>query len=93
MSQCGAGIGEGFNVNIPFAYSDSGGYGDDDYDYILEKVVLPIANEFQPTLIVIASGFDACAEDPIGGNLVTPAWFGKATHQMKVGNKSRSKRT
>ena len=54
--------GLGFNVNIPLdGYSDldGPGLGDSDYLAVFEEVVLPLAREFRPELIVIPAGFDA----------------------------------
>jgi len=40
-----------------------------DVDYIaaLDLVVLPVAQSFDPDLVILAAGFDAAAGDPLGG--------------------------
>jgi acetoin utilization deacetylase AcuC-like enzyme len=38
-----------------------------DYLAAFSHVILPIAYEFAPDLIVVSAGFDAAAGDPIGG--------------------------
>lgn len=43
------------------------------------QVVLPIAREFAPDIILISAGFDAAAGDPIGGCNLTPDCFGAMT--------------
>jgi len=43
------------------------------------QVLLPIAREFAPDLILISAGFDAAAGDPIGGCNLTPDCFGAMT--------------
>lgn len=43
------------------------------------QVLLPIAHEFAPDIILISAGFDAAAGDPIGGCNLTPECFGAMT--------------
>lgn len=78
--QVGEGLGEGFNINIPWPI---GGVGDADYIYAFRKVVMPVCNEFQPDLVIISSGFDAADGDVIGGCHVSPAGYGQMTHMLK----------
>ncbi|KAL2828050.1 hypothetical protein BDW59DRAFT_143701 [Aspergillus cavernicola] len=76
---CGAGPGVGRNVNIPWP---SQGMGDGDYMYAFQQVVMPIAQEFNPDLVIIASGFDAAVGDELGGCFVTPACYAHMTHML-----------
>lgn len=46
---CGTGAGYGRNVNIPWP---SQGMGDGDYMYAFQQVVMPIAQEFDPDLVI-----------------------------------------
>lgn len=41
--------------------------GDVEYLAAMTQVVLPIATEFNPDLVIVSAGFDACAGDPLGG--------------------------
>ncbi|KAL1984364.1 hypothetical protein VTN96DRAFT_9225 [Rasamsonia emersonii] len=77
--QCGAGAGIGKNINIPWP---SQGMGDGDYMYAFQQVVMPIANEFNPDLVIVASGFDAASGDDLGGCFVTPACYAHMTHML-----------
>jgi hypothetical protein len=43
------------------------------------QVLVPIAREFAPDVILISAGFDAAAGDPIGGCNLTPECFGAMT--------------
>jgi acetoin utilization deacetylase AcuC-like enzyme len=79
----GSGTGFGYNINLPLSYRP-GGYDDKDYDYLLQELVLPISRQYDPQLIIIAAGYDACANDPVGGNKITPKWFGNATKIFQV---------
>jgi acetoin utilization deacetylase AcuC-like enzyme len=57
----GAGAGVGANLNVPLL----AGSGDDAYRYAFERIVLPALERFSPELIVVASGLDASAVDPL----------------------------
>lgn len=48
------------------------------------SVVLPIAHDFQPDVILVSCGFDAAAGHPapLGGYRVTPACFGWMVQQL-----------
>lgn len=76
---CGEGAGMGKNVNIPWFDS---GMGDDDYMYAFQQVVMPIAQEFDPDFVIVASGFDAADGDVLGGCHVTPACYAHMTHML-----------
>lgn len=76
---CGSGAGLGTNVNIPWSKD---GMGDADYVYAFQQVVMPIATEFNPDLVIIAAGFDAAEGDMLGGCNVTPAGYAHMTHML-----------
>jgi histone deacetylase 6 len=78
-SHCGRGAGLGKNVNIPWSKK---GMGDADYIYAFQQVVMPIATEFEPDLVIIAAGFDAAEGDMLGGCKVTPAGYAHMTHML-----------
>lgn len=77
---CGAGEGLGMNINIPWPTK---GMGDADYMFAFQHVVMPIAHEFDPDLVIIAAGFDAAAGDQLGGCFVSPACYAHMTHMLK----------
>jgi len=62
----GAGAGEGFNLNIPLP----AGSGHKCYLYAVERLVIPALEQFKPELIVLASGLDANAVDPLARQLL-----------------------
>ncbi|KAM3423062.1 Histone deacetylase [Cercospora zeina] len=76
---CGRGEGLGKNVNIPWTKQ---GMGDADYLYAFQQVVMPIATEFNPDLVIVAAGFDAAQGDMLGGCDVTPAGYAHMTHML-----------
>lgn len=75
----GEGRGEGFNVNIPW---NKHKMGDSDYIAAFQRIILPIAYEFNPELVLVSAGFDAVVADPIGHYNVTPEAFGYFTHWL-----------
>jgi len=74
-NEVGIGRGEGFTVNVPLSM----GYGDGEYAGIFEKIVTPVALEFDPDLILVSAGFDIHGNDPLGGMRVTPKGFAGLT--------------
>ena len=76
---CGVGRGIGKNINIPWRAQ---GMGDADYLYAFQKVVMPVAFEFNPDLVIVAAGFDAAQGDHLGGCHVSPAGYGHMTHML-----------
>jgi histone deacetylase 6 len=79
FAYCGRGPGLGKNVNIPWP---SQGMGDGDYIFAFQQVVMPIASEFDPDLVIISAGFDAASGDELGGCFVTPACYAHMTHML-----------
>eukprot|EP00775_Hariotina_reticulata_P011278 gene11278-11427_t len=71
-----AGAAAGRCVNVPW---DGPGAGDADYIAAFTRLLLPIAYEFSPELVIVSAGFDAAAGDPLGGCQVTPACYGHMT--------------
>lgn len=55
--------GTGFNVNIGWPYGPA---GNAEYLAAFHNVILPIAYEFEPDLVIVSAGFDAAEGDLIG---------------------------
>lgn len=79
ITNCGTGPGIGKNVNIGWP---SVGMGDGEYMAAFQKIVMPIAQEFDPDLVIISAGFDAAAGDPLGECYVTPPCYAHMTHML-----------
>jgi histone deacetylase 6 len=79
LENCGVGAGEGYNINI--GWHDQG-MGDGEYMAAFQKIVMPIAQEFNPDLVIISAGFDAAAGDELGGCWVSPACYSHMTHML-----------
>ncbi|XP_052179798.1 histone deacetylase 5 isoform X2 [Diospyros lotus] len=65
----GEGPGAGYNINVPW---ENGWCGDADYLAVWDHVLIPVAKEFCPDIVIISAGFDAAVNDPLGGCRVTP---------------------
>nr|GEV02485.1 histone deacetylase 5 [Tanacetum cinerariifolium] len=65
----GEGPGLGYNINVPW---ENGQCGDEDYIAVWYHILIPVAKEFNPDIILVSAGFDAAVGDPLGGCLVTP---------------------
>jgi acetoin utilization deacetylase AcuC-like enzyme len=74
-TETGKGKGEGFNVNVPLP----AGMGDAEYGIIFEKILKPIALEYEPQLILVSAGFDIHYNDPLGGMDVSEKGFARMT--------------
>ncbi|KAJ8257781.1 hypothetical protein GJAV_G00189620 [Gymnothorax javanicus] len=79
FDRVGQGKGRGFNVNIPW---NGGKMGNPEYLAAFHTVVMPIARQFDPELVLVSAGFDAARGDPLGGYLVTPEGYAHMTHLL-----------
>ncbi|XP_045684971.1 histone deacetylase 7 isoform X2 [Phyllostomus hastatus] len=84
VDEVGAGSGEGFNVNVAWAGGLDPPMGDPEYLTAFRKVVMPIAREFSPDLVLVSAGFDAAEGHPapLGGYHVSAKCFGYMTQQL-----------
>ncbi|GFR41479.1 hypothetical protein Agub_g2170 [Astrephomene gubernaculifera] len=75
-TETGSGAGLGFTVNVPW---NGSGVRDADMLAAFRHVLLPVAAEFRPDLVIVSAGFDAVEGDPLGGCRVSPAAYGHFT--------------
>uniref|UniRef100_A0AAR2JNR9 Histone deacetylase n=1 Tax=Pygocentrus nattereri TaxID=42514 RepID=A0AAR2JNR9_PYGNA len=82
--EVGSGSGLGFNVNMAFTGGLDPPMGDAEYLAAFRTVVMPIANEFAPDVVLVSSGFDAVEghPPPLGGYKLTAKCFGYLTKQL-----------
>ncbi|PIK56671.1 putative histone deacetylase 4 isoform X7 [Apostichopus japonicus] len=82
--ECGCGSGLGYNVNIAWHGGLDPAMGDAEYMAAFRTVVLPIAKEFSPDVVLVSAGFDAAVGHPapLGGYQVSPQCFGYMTKQL-----------
>ncbi|XP_073738670.1 polyamine deacetylase HDAC10 isoform X3 [Callorhinus ursinus] len=77
----GLGQGRGFTVNLPW---NQVGMGNADYMAAFLHVLLPVAFEFDPQLVLISAGFDSAIGDPEGQMQATPECFAHLTQLLQV---------
>ncbi|NXG07283.1 HDA10 deacetylase, partial [Sakesphorus luctuosus] len=73
----GLGKGKGFNINLPW---NKVGMENSDYLAVFFHVLLPMAFEFDPELVIVSSGYDSGIGDPEGQMNATPEVFAHLTH-------------
>ncbi|XP_034373221.1 polyamine deacetylase HDAC10 isoform X2 [Arvicanthis niloticus] len=77
----GQGQGQGFTVNLPW---NQIGMGNADYLAAFLHVLLPLAFEFDPELVLVSAGFDSAIGDPEGQMQATPECFAHLTQLLQV---------
>ena len=78
MEERGEGAGLGANLNIPLPP----GSGHGAYLAAFDRVVLPALARFKPEMIIVPSGFDACAMDPLGRMMLVTESYRELTHRL-----------
>ncbi|HEX5610821.1 MAG TPA: histone deacetylase [Solirubrobacterales bacterium] len=63
VADVGTGAGEGYTVNLPVP----GGSGAETWLPLVEQALVPLAESFEPDLILISAGYDAHRADPLAG--------------------------
>lgn len=76
----GYGKGEGTTLNIPLP----AGCGDDEYVGALQRLLVPVTEQWRPEMIVVSCGFDAHRDDPLGSMAVSGAGFAAMTHIVRA---------
>jgi acetoin utilization deacetylase AcuC-like enzyme len=72
VTESGAGEGRGFTVNVPL----SAGADDDVYAAAFGRIVVPIASELAPNLVLLSAGFDAHMADPLAQMRLSARGYG-----------------
>jgi acetoin utilization deacetylase AcuC-like enzyme len=78
-SDVGSGEGQGFTVNLPV------GPGADDQLFcsLVDRVAVPLAQSFEPQLVLISAGYDAHRDDPLGSCEVTEEGYAAMTRSLR----------
>lgn len=69
----GEGEGRGFNINVPLPKRS----GNADYEYVFREILVPVARQFEPELVLVSAGMDAHERDPIGKMKMTAAGYAR----------------
>jgi acetoin utilization deacetylase AcuC-like enzyme len=79
-SETGVGAGAGANVNLPVPP----GSGDAVYASLVEHVVVPLARQYAPGLILVSAGYDAHIDDPLANCEVTDAGYATMSASVRA---------
>jgi acetoin utilization deacetylase AcuC-like enzyme len=71
LNEIGQGDGVGTTINIPLP----GKAGDEAFRSLQEQVMMPIAERFQPEILLVSAGFDAHWSDPLAGLQLSTSGF------------------
>ena len=71
ITDAGSGDGRGYTLNLPVP----SGATDEMWLSLVEYVVIPVALDFAPQLVLVSAGFDAHRDDPLGGCLLDAESF------------------
>jgi acetoin utilization deacetylase AcuC-like enzyme len=77
-NEIGSGAGRGYTLNVPLV-EDS---GDATYLDAVEETVVRAIELYQPSAILLSSGFDAHRRDPLGGMRVSEEAYGEITRRV-----------
>uniref|UniRef100_A0A672M3C1 Histone deacetylase domain-containing protein n=1 Tax=Sinocyclocheilus grahami TaxID=75366 RepID=A0A672M3C1_SINGR len=75
----GKGKGRGFNINLPW---NKVGMTNSEYLAAFFHVLLPVAYEFDPELVLVSAGFDSAIGDPEGEMCAIPEIFAHLTQLL-----------
>ena len=80
VDQIGEGDAKGTNLNIPLP----AGCGSPAYCEAYDRVVLPALRAFRPDIIIVPSGFDAGAMDPMGRMMLHSDGYRELTRKLMM---------
>ncbi|MDQ6777987.1 MAG: histone deacetylase [Actinomycetota bacterium] len=79
ITDAGAGTGEGHSINLPVQK----GSNEDAWFSLLEHIVIPAAEEFQPDLVLISAGYDGHRDDAQGGCELEASSFAEMARHIR----------
>ncbi|KAK5856841.1 hypothetical protein PBY51_008409 [Eleginops maclovinus] len=82
--EVGSAAGLGFNVNIAWTGGVEPPMGDVEYLTAFRSIVMPVAQQFSPDVVLVSAGFDAVEghQSPLGGYNVSAKCFGQLTQLL-----------
>jgi acetoin utilization deacetylase AcuC-like enzyme len=78
LEQTGSGAAEGTTVNLPLPAGATG----DVYLAAVDEVIVPVAERFQPTWLMVSAGFDGHRDDPLTDLGLTSGDFSELTSRL-----------
>ena len=80
LDDVGEGEGEGYSINLPVPART----GEAAFLSLVEHVVMPVARQYRPDLILISAGYDAHRDDPLGGLALDTGTFAGMSSRMRA---------
>ncbi|MDK6029462.1 histone deacetylase [Ignisphaera sp. 4213-co] len=71
INDVGGSNAKGTKINIPLQPFSN----DDDYLYVLNKIIHPIISHYKPRLVAISAGFDAYRDDGLANMMLTERFY------------------
>ncbi len=78
-NETGTGVGEGANLNVPLP----SGVPDSGYLHVIEEVIVPAFDRFDPDLLLVSAGFDAHQQDPISRMHLSTEGYALLTDRLR----------
>lgn len=78
LEEIGEGPGRGLNTNFPLPP----GSGDTAFLTIVEEILLPLLDRFDPEMILVSYGFDPHWRDPLGHLLLSAGAYGELVRRL-----------
>ncbi|XP_064478876.1 histone deacetylase 6-like [Ornithodoros turicata] len=75
----GKGQGMGYNINIPL---NKVGIKNEDFIAVFNNILMPVAYEYQPELVIVSSGYDAAIGCPEGCMEITPTCYAHLVNML-----------
>ena len=80
LDDIGDGEAEGYSINLPVPR----GTGEAAFVSLIEHIVVPVARQYRPDLILISAGYDAHRHDPLGGLALDTTTFAGMSSRMRA---------
>ncbi|PWR75288.1 histone deacetylase [Methanospirillum stamsii] len=80
IDDIGVGDGKGYNINLPIPAGSS----DKVYRYLLEEIIIPLAEEYMPDVIAVSAGQDNHFSDPLTGLALTAQGYARLMQEMCI---------
>lgn len=79
IDEIGSEEGEGYTINIPLPPKITDNY----YLKVLDEIVFPVLEEFDPELILVSSGYDSHYDDPLGDMCLSSRAYYNISKRLK----------
>jgi acetoin utilization deacetylase AcuC-like enzyme len=79
IEEIGSGEGEGCNINIPLPPGST----NQDYKYVIERLLEPVAHDFNADFYFLDVGFDAHKDDPLSRMMLDDEFYPWITSKME----------